>query len=113
MKQTLFRVSLSFVPFYLLVFGIFFQSTTHARNPALILISFAVILPLHFFAVFSQIYSWYFVSKSVALAENQRPVSFADYAGYFFAIWIFPIGVWIIQPRVNQLYANAAPTVSS
>jgi hypothetical protein len=30
----------------------------------------------------------------------------------FFLIWFFPIGVWIIQPRINRLYAvkkNADP----
>jgi len=84
-----------------------------SRNASLILISFAVIFPLHLFAMFCQVYSWYFVSKSLALAEKQQSVSFEDYLGYICALWIFPVGVWIIQPRVNGLYANATARLSS
>ncbi len=52
------------------------------------------------------VYDLYFVSKSLALAETSRPVSFYDYAGPFFLIWFFPIGIWFTQPRVNRLYAE-------
>ncbi len=62
--------------------------------------------------MFCQFYSLYFVSKTQALAENARPVSLADYIGYFVGLWIFPVGVWIIQPRINRLYTNAAPLIS-
>jgi len=112
MKKTLFRVSVLFVPLYLPMFGLFFQGTNQVQNVTLIPILFALIIPLHFFAMFCQIYSWYFVSRSLALAESLGPASFADYIGYFFGLWLFPIGVWIIQPRINRLYANA-PTLSS
>jgi len=46
----------------------------------------------------------YFVSKSLVLAETGRPAVFYDYAGPFFLVWFFPIGVWIVQPRINRLY---------
>ena len=46
----------------------------------------------------------YFVSKSLVLAETGRPALFYDYAGPFFLVWFFPIGVWIVQPRINRLY---------
>jgi|SRR5579872_2995058 len=113
MKQTFFRISAIFVPLYLPVFGVFSQSLKHPRNVALVLASFALIIPLHFFALFCQAYSSYFVSRALALLENSRPVSFADYVGYFFAIWLFPIGVWIIQPRINRFYADATRPLSS
>lgn len=113
MKRTFFRVSVLFLPLYVPVFGVFFQSTNQVRNVTLVLISFAVIFPLHLFGMFCQIYNLYFVSKSMALAESLRPASFGDYVGYFFGLWLFPIGVWIIQPRVNRLYAHAATTLST
>jgi hypothetical protein len=66
----------------------------------------AVILPLHFLAMFCIFYLLRFASKTLALAETGRPVSFYDYAGPFFLMWFYPIGVWIVQPRVNRLYAE-------
>ena len=112
-KSSFFRFSGIYLPVYLPLFGVFFQGQTMSRNASLILISFAVIFPLHLFAMFCQVYSWYFVSKSLALAEKQQSVSFEDYLGYICALWIFPVGVWIIQPRVNGLYANATARLSS
>lgn len=83
------------------------------RKASLILISLAFIFPLHLLAIFCQFYSWYFVSKGLALAENSRPVLLSDYLGYFVGIWILPVGIWIVQPRVNRLYANATQRLSS
>ena len=105
MKRTFFHVSVIYLPLYLPVFGIFFYAQTVTQNASLVLISLAIIFPLHLFAMFCQIYSWYFVSKSLAMAEKQRLVSLGDYLGYFCSLWIFPIGVWIIPPSINRLYA--------
>src|SRR6266705_2028722 len=85
---------------YVFVFIALFQSST--TNPALL----AIIFPLHFFAMFCIFYALYFVSKSLVLAETNKPVTFYDYAGPFFLIWFFPVGVWFIQPRINRLYAE-------
>jgi hypothetical protein len=64
----------------------------------------AVILPLHLFAMICLIYVLYFVSKCLALAETDRPEAFPRFAGTFLLLWFFPIGVWIVQPKVNRLY---------
>jgi hypothetical protein len=105
MKMAFFRVAVIYVPLYLPILDTFLQIQTETRNLSLVLISWAVVFPLHLFAMFCQIYSWYFVSKSLALAESLRPASIADYLGYFVGIWILPVGIWIIQPRINRLYA--------
>jgi hypothetical protein len=52
------------------------------------------------------IYILYFDSKSLALAERNESVSFYDYVGPFFLLWFFPIGIWIIQPKINRLYVE-------
>jgi hypothetical protein len=75
---------------------------SHNPKPAM----FALIVPLHLFAMFCMFYDLYFVSKTLALAETGKPASFYDYAGPFFLIWLFPIGIWIIQPRINRIYAR-------
>jgi hypothetical protein len=113
MKLTLFRVSAIFLPIYLAAFGVFFESLTRIRNPMVTLVSFAVIFPLHLFAMFCQFYSWYFVSKNLAMAEKPQFAAFPDYVGYFFGLWFFPIGIWFIQPRINRLYASATSSLSS
>jgi len=68
---------------------------------------FLLIFPLHLLAMFCLFYLLYFVSKSLVLAETCKPASFNEYAGLFFLIWVFPIGVWFIQPRINRQYAES------
>ncbi|PKP48023.1 MAG: hypothetical protein CVT94_09675 [Bacteroidetes bacterium HGW-Bacteroidetes-11] len=64
---------------------------------------FAIIVPLHLFAMFCIFYSLYFVAKTFKTVELQREVSFSDFAGEFFLIWFYPIGIWIIQPKINKM----------
>jgi hypothetical protein len=103
MKETFFRISVAFVPLYLPLFGVFFQGLNSIRNVRLILLSYAVIMPMHLFAMFCQFYSWYFASKNLSIVETGKSTSLADYLGYFICLWFFPIGIWIIQPRINRL----------
>ena len=42
-------------------------------------------------------------SLTMDSVELQREVSFSDFAGEFFMIWFFPIGIWIVQPKVNKM----------
>jgi hypothetical protein len=64
---------------------------------------FLIIMPLHFFAMFCMIYCIYFTAKTLKTVELQRLVHSSDYIGEFFLIWLFPIGVWFIQPRINKI----------
>ena len=98
------RLSLGFfgfalvcAPVYLFLFNFFFE-----KLMPLVLV---FVFPLHLLAMFCLVYSLYFVSKSLVSAETGKPASFSNYAGALFLIWFFPIGVWVVQPRVNRLYA--------
>jgi hypothetical protein len=66
-------------------------------------IGFMLIFPIHIFAMFCIFYSLYFLAKTLKTAELQREVTFSDFAGEFFLAWFFPIGVWILQPRINRM----------
>jgi hypothetical protein len=102
-----FRFALVYPLFYVFVFFIFFVNVSPAP--------FLVIFPLHLFAMFCTLYSMYFVSKSLVLAETGEPAPFHSYIGIFLLLWFFPVGVWILQPRVNRLYTekrNAKPLPS-
>ncbi|MBS1779969.1 MAG: hypothetical protein JST70_11630 [Bacteroidetes bacterium] len=68
-----------------------------------------IVVLLHLFSMFCIFYCLYFVAKSLKAVELERPVSFSDYAGEFFLIWFFPIGVWFIQPRINSIFSDRAP----
>jgi len=61
------------------------------------------ILPFHFFTIFCFIFCMYFAAKVFKTAELNKKVSFSDFAGEFALIWIFPVGIWIIQPKINKL----------
>ncbi|MDF2430993.1 MAG: hypothetical protein JWP44_624 [Mucilaginibacter sp.] len=112
MKVTTFKVFF-FIPLaYLLLIAIgmgmlfsnsFFGNITSSNNPAPFFIGFAVIFPLHIFSMFCIFYCLYFSARTIKTIELQRPVTFSDFAGEFFLIWFFFIGVWIIQPRINKM----------
>jgi hypothetical protein len=71
-------------------------------NPKL----FVATVPLSLLAVFCMFYNLYFVAKNLVIAETGRSASFSNYAGPFFLLWFFLIGVWFIQPRINRRYAE-------
>jgi uncharacterized RDD family membrane protein YckC len=98
LRKGFFRIALLFPAVYILLFLVSFGTS----NPVFL----ALIFPLHLFATFCLLYDLYFVSKSLALVETGKQVSFPDYAGSFFLLWFFPIGVWFIQPKVNRLFAG-------
>ncbi|KOF02784.1 hypothetical protein AWW67_00685 [Roseivirga seohaensis] len=69
----------------------------------------AIMLPLHFLSMFGIFYSLYFVAKTYKTAELQREVSFSDFAGEFFMIWFYPVGIWFIQPKINEMVEGTPP----
>jgi hypothetical protein len=68
------------------------------------------VVPLHLACMVCLFYFLYFASKNLVLAETRKPVSFYEYAGPFFLLWFFPVGVWFIQPKVNRLFAERSGT---
>jgi hypothetical protein len=62
-----------------------------------------IILPLHLLSIFGMFYSIYFVAKTFKTVELQKEVNFGEFAGDFFMIWFYFIGIWIIQPKINKM----------
>jgi hypothetical protein len=52
---------------------------------------------------FAIMYCMRFVARSIVTYERKELVGFADYAGPFFLLWFYPLGVWFIQPKVHKL----------
>ena len=64
---------------------------------------FIVIIPLHIYAMFSILYTTYFISKALVSAEKQEDAKFTEYGEVIFLLIFFPIGIWFIQPRVQMI----------
>jgi hypothetical protein len=62
-----------------------------------------ILIPLHLLALFCILYALYFVSKSLAVAEKGEAVTRNDYTLTLFLLFFSPIGIWLVQPRINRL----------
>jgi hypothetical protein len=61
-------------------------------------------LPMHMFSMVGIFYGiWYTARQLKSLQENED-AGFMIFSNTFFLLFIFPIGIWLIQPEVNQLY---------
>lgn len=107
MKVSKFKIFF-FIPlvYILLIMGFMgtiFGGVSQEPNVALIGVIMAIIIPIHLLSMFGVFYSLYFVAKTFKTVELQKEVSFSDFGGEFFLIWFFPIGIWIIQPKINKM----------
>ena len=104
-----FFIPLSYIILISLFIGLglsFADQIDETPNPTFFLSVFAIIIPLHLFSMFCIFYSLYFVAKTLKTIELQKEVNFSEFAGEFFLIWFYPIGIWIIQPKINKLTEN-------
>ena len=70
-------------------------------------------LPMHMFSLAGIFYAfWFTARKYKSLLENQD-ADFLIFSSTFFLLFIFPIGIWIIQPSVNELYHRLTPAEMS
>ena len=111
LKVNRFKIFLLIPVVYIIFFLRFFMTSfiSGGPNPGI----FAIIVPLHLFSMFCIFYSLYFVAKTFKTAELQRKVTFSDFAGEFFMIWFYPIGIWIVQPKINKMIKEKAHTANN
>lgn len=97
MRPTFFHFSFAYATAYsLLCLPVIFASDVRAE----------IVVPLHLLAMFCLGYMFYFVAKSLATVNKGRRVSGSEYGQPFGWLMMYPIGIWKIQPRINQLYAE-------
>ena len=90
-----------FISFFMAV--IFMGMSSGKPSDGMMFGMMGIIIPLHFFSMFCIFHTLYFSAKTLKSVEMQRIATFSDYAGEFFLLWFFPIGIWVIQPRLNKL----------
>jgi hypothetical protein len=57
---------------------------------------------LFFVAIFGIFYIIYFAAKTFKTVQLQRETTFSDFVGEFFMICFYPIGIWFLQPKINE-----------
>ncbi len=110
MNLNMFKIFL-FIPVIYILFSFVFMSgldSNISSNGQPDFGIFAWIVTLHLFSMFCIFYCLYFNAKALKAVELQRPVSFSNFAGELFLFWFFPIGIWIIQLRINKLFHTAS-----
>lgn len=65
-----------------------------------------LMIPFHLLSIFGSIYLLYFLAKTIKSAQIHREASFSEYLGEFVLLWFFPIGIWVLQPKINRLVEN-------
>jgi hypothetical protein len=58
-----------------------------------------IIIPLHIITMYFMIHTIYFLSRCITTLRNRQE----KYGWYMLGFWYFPIGIWIIQPRIIEL----------
>lgn len=72
----------------------------------LVYIVFFIIFGCHFLSIFALFYLIYQLSYSLRCVELQRKPKFEEYLPEFVLFWVFPIGLWFLQPRINKIFQN-------
>jgi hypothetical protein len=104
--KTLVIIPMVYIPLAFGLMNSFFDIGANASgepNGAMIGFSFMIMFPLHILSIFGLLYSFYYVAKTFKTVELQRETTFSDFAGDFFLFLIFPVGVWVIQPKINLI----------
>ena len=100
-----FRFSFLFVILWVAVVSLFFDGAYNINQGNYQEFGNALwlILPLHFYTMWSIFYIFYFAAKMLVSSIEGKVVGFSKAFGYFFAFWFFPIGIWFIQPKAQRL----------
>ena len=58
------------------------------------------------YSVFAYFYLMAFPAKVLISIEKQRTASLGEYIGDFFLFLFLPVGIWFLQPRLNNVLAK-------
>lgn len=100
-----FFIPLVYILFFLAIIGTTFYGISSGSNAigGIVGKMLLFVVPMHLFSMFCIFYLLYFISKTIKTIELNQTVTFSEFAGEFFMIWFFPIGIWFIQPRINKI----------
>jgi len=85
-------------------------STAAAPPPTTFFVVIGIIFPLHILTVACIFYNFYFVAKCLRAVELKRTPQIGEYVADFVLLWFYFIGVWLIQPRINEIFSEKSAT---
>lgn len=97
---------------YFILFGFFMSYFSELilngeePNFVFLLPIFLLVFLLHFYSMFCMIFIMYFTAKTIKSIELQREAHFSDYVLEFFLVWFLPVGIWILQPKINSFLSE-------
>ena len=62
------------------------------------------LLPMHMLSMIGIFYGFWYTARQLKSLQENEQADFMIFSSTFFLLFIFPLGVWLIQPAVNQLY---------
>ncbi len=69
-----------------------------------------MVFPVALLCMLGMLFCLYVVARTYKAVELQRKVGFSDFVGEFFLDWSSFVGVWIMQPRINEFAKGNIPT---
>lgn len=96
--------------FFLLVFNSIYweHEQEPQQNKVWVYILGGIILLI---AITAWLYALNFLARTLVRAERESHITPSEYYGEFVMALVFPVGIWILQPRINALYRNMVQTV--
>lgn len=106
LELLMFKVSL-FIPAFLILFALIIVGTYFITPDKLAYIPLNIILNrLQILYVFSFLYCAHFVAKYLKSVENNRISHFGESIPVFLLLWIYPIGIFPVQNRINKIFKS-------
>lgn len=99
-----FRISFFYVICYSVFFSFYQFQIIKSFNKSFFKLNTILILALHILAMLSLFYCIWFNAKILNTVELKKKATVKDFINDIFLICFFPLGIWIIQPRLNKLF---------
>ena len=64
------------------------------------------LLPMHMLSMVGIFYGLWYTARQLKSLQENEDADFMIFSSTFFLLFIFPLGIWLIQPSVNQLYSS-------
>ncbi|HYF01850.1 MAG TPA: hypothetical protein VEC36_00625 [Patescibacteria group bacterium] len=97
LSLTKFRVAALYIVVYT-AFFCWFATSVFPDNPS----TLKGIFPFHILAMVAIVYVGRFTAMALKTVEMKRQAGFSDYSEVLFSLWLIPVGIWRIQPRIQR-----------
>lgn len=82
------------------------QTNSNGEPNSFMIICLLSAIPIHILSVCGFLYSFYFTAKVYKSVLFQGEVTLSDFVLELFLLIFFPIGIWVIHPKVKKLVKN-------